>query len=138
MVKNFVLRLLMRWFFFSEVYYNIANLRSKNSKIRVSCVDQISPLPGTQSYCAETQGLGAYAFGTSKEYHDNTIVFCPEFFSPNLLTLGEREKNLYSDASARKDPKQMMNKAATMIHELSHLPAIQELDKCMSLRRCPS
>ncbi|KAH7389216.1 hypothetical protein BKA64DRAFT_747802 [Cadophora sp. MPI-SDFR-AT-0126] len=111
------------------VYYNIANLRSKRSKIRVSCVDQTSPLPGESSSCKDTPGLGAYAFGTSKEYHDNTIVFCPDgFLSPNLLTLGERERNLQSDTSMRKDAAQMFSKAAALVHELSHLPAIQDKD----------
>ncbi|CZT11215.1 uncharacterized protein RCO7_09926 [Rhynchosporium graminicola] len=111
------------------VYHNIANLRSKSSKIRVSCVNQISPLPGTQNFCRDTPDLGAYAFGTSKEYHDNTIVFCVDgFFNPKMEPLGWREAELNRDTSSRKDAARMYSKAAAMIHELSHLPAIQERD----------
>ncbi|KAL2069318.1 hypothetical protein VTL71DRAFT_15656 [Oculimacula yallundae] len=109
------------------VYANIANLRSKSSKIRVSCVDLAVPPPLAPTSCS-TPGIGGYAFGTSKEYHDNTIVLCDGFFSPNLLTLGEREKFLRDDRSAQKDPNQMFNKAATLIHELAHLPAIEGRD----------
>ncbi|KAH0427967.1 hypothetical protein CcaCcLH18_09326 [Colletotrichum camelliae] len=113
------------------VFGNIRDLRSKSSKIRVSCVDLQDPRfkEGEGAKCSDRingKSIGGYAFGTSKEYHDNTVVFCSPFFAPGQEHLDEVEKNLKKDKNKQKDPNEMWSKAAILVHELSHLPAIAE------------
>lgn len=115
----------------SAVFGNIRDLRSKSSKIRVSCIDLQDPRfkEGEGAKCSDRingKSIGGYAFGTSKEYHDNTVVFCSPFFAPGQEHLDEVETNLKKDKNKQKDPNEMWSKAAILVHELSHLPAIAE------------
>ncbi|PQE28166.1 oviduct-specific glyco protein [Rutstroemia sp. NJR-2017a BBW] len=110
----------------------IKNLNSHTPEIRISCEDKENPniKPENRAKCSKkVNGLsiGGYAFGTSKERKDNTIVLCDLFFAPGQEFLSDIEKEL-RDSNQQKSGLPMAGKGKILLHELTHLPAIVEKD----------
>jgi hypothetical protein len=109
---------------------NIRDLNSHDPEIRISCEDKENPnlKPENRAKCSnKINGLsiGGYAFGTSTERKDNTIVLCSTFFLPGQEFLSDIEKELRA-SSQQKNPLSMVGKGKILLHELTHLPAIVE------------
>ncbi|PQE13566.1 oviduct-specific glyco protein [Rutstroemia sp. NJR-2017a BVV2] len=112
------------------VFMNIRDLNGKKPQIRISCDDQENPAlkPENRAKCSNTVNglsIGGYAFGTSTELKDNTIVLCKTFFLPGQQFLSDIEKELRS-SNQQTNALSMVGKGKILLHELTHLPAIVE------------
>ncbi|ESZ99230.1 oviduct-specific glycoprotein [Sclerotinia borealis F-4128] len=114
-----------------KIFNNIKDLGSKTTQgqIRISCIDLPQPGGIEQTACYKIANGGlptAYAFATSKNFDDNTIVLCPKFFT-NFEHLSELVGHKQAYPSETKDTDRMAGRAHILLHELTHLAAINEL-----------
>jgi hypothetical protein len=111
----------------TAVFSNIRDLNVfKNPQLRISCVDVPHPNPGHLGCSDKVDGktIGGYAFSTGLLTQNSTIVLCDLFFSDGQQHLFGIEYDIGDKKEWQKDATLMPGKAKMLLHELTHLSAI--------------
>lgn len=118
----------------TAVFGNIMGLYTSKTtgKIRISCEDLPQPhrTENEQVYCKKdvittNSPIGGYAFSTGPSYEEGTIVLCSPFFAPGQEHLGAILSHLRVHPGEQRDPTGMTGKAHMLLHELTHLSAVE-------------
>jgi hypothetical protein len=89
----------------------------RSEKAQVTCNNEINSAPGY---------IGGYAFAYGSTYEESTIVLCSPFFAPGQEHLKDIVTGLRKGPREdQKDPNKMIGKAKILLHELTHLPAVE-------------